>query len=59
MKQTQIVLRVAAFTVVILSVVPAAHATEPPQVDANARTVGEAFAPGAEEGAVMNEDRDL
>jgi hypothetical protein len=33
-------------TLGILSVVPAIRATEPPELDANGKTIGEAFAPG-------------
>ena len=44
MKQSQIVLTVTVLTLGILSVVLPIRATEPPEVDANAKTIGEPFA---------------
>jgi hypothetical protein len=43
----KLVLAVTVLTLEILPVVPSIRATEPPEVDANARTIGEAFAPDA------------
>src|SRR5438477_5807379 len=40
----ELLVGITVLTLGILSVVPAAHATEPPQVDANARAIGEPFA---------------
>jgi hypothetical protein len=45
MKRTQIVLAVTVLTLEILPVVSSIRATEPPEVDANGRTIGEAFPP--------------
>src|SRR5438093_4126099 len=46
MKRPQISFGIAVFTLGILSVVSAVRATEPPEVDANGKTIGEPAAPG-------------
>ena len=45
MKQFPLVFGVTVLTLGILSAVPAVRATEPPEVDANGRTIGEPFPP--------------
>jgi hypothetical protein len=44
-RQSQIILGVTVLTLAVFSVVPGIRATEPPEVDANGKTIGEIFAP--------------
>jgi hypothetical protein len=44
-RQSQIILGVTVLTLAVFSVVPGIRATEPPEVDANGKTIGETFAP--------------